>query len=216
MKYITVLVSMLLFASPLLAETPCDFKGISVGDKMSQAQLMSALGVTSYKTNPPTSPFEQMMALAKKYSMMVAAEMEDWEIGPYCNDTSCRVPYGVSVGNNNGIPVKVDVSFDKDLIIEIVVKFGEMFWDQMLPIFDEKYGADWTTERSHSVVTNYETKKARVAEIISMQHITNGTNPRTKDHCKISAVNIDLVFEHHDPLGPYQSEFVIQLISKNF
>ena len=53
MRYITVLVVALLFASPLLAETPCDFKGISVGSKMSPAQLMSALGVTKYKTNPP-------------------------------------------------------------------------------------------------------------------------------------------------------------------
>ena len=47
MRYIPVLVGALLFANPVLAETPCDFKGVSVGNKMSPAQIMSALGVTS-------------------------------------------------------------------------------------------------------------------------------------------------------------------------
>jgi hypothetical protein len=100
MKHIAVLVGTLFFASPLFAETPCDFKGISVGDKMSASEVMSALGVTHYKTNPVQRSIlsPQMEALTKKYGMG-AAEIEEWEIGPYCNDTSCHVPYGVSVGS---------------------------------------------------------------------------------------------------------------------
>jgi hypothetical protein len=42
MRQTTVLVGILLFAIPLLAEAPCDFKGISVGDKMPPAKIMAA------------------------------------------------------------------------------------------------------------------------------------------------------------------------------
>src|SRR5271169_5839501 len=91
MRYITVLIGTLLFASPLHAETPCDFKGISVGSKMSPAQLMSALGVTQYKTNP--APHSPSLALTGKYGFVAAGEIEDREIGPYCNNTMCTVPY---------------------------------------------------------------------------------------------------------------------------
>jgi len=63
---------------------------------------------------------------------------------------------------------------------------------------------------------NYETKETTVLEIISLDHITNGVNRSTNDRCQISAANIDLVFTHHDALGPYHSELVITLISKNF
>ena len=127
MRYITVLVVALLFASPLLAETPCDFKGISVGSKMSPDQLMSALGVTKYKTNPP--PHSPSLALTEKYGFIAAGEIEDWEIGPYCSTTMCTVPSGVAVGNNDNIPVKVDISFHEHLITKIVISFSEIYWD---------------------------------------------------------------------------------------
>jgi hypothetical protein len=179
---------------------------------MSPAQVMSALGITQYEMNPP--PRRGDFALAKKYSM--AAEMMDWEEGPVCNDSECKVPYGVYVGLNNGVPVQVFVSFEKDTVIEIVVKFSEMRWNEMLPIFDQKYGPDWNVKHEDTVVTDYETKKSNLLELIHMEHIGNGTNPRTKDRCKIWATNIDIVFEHKDILGPYHSEFVIQMISKNF
>src|SRR5262249_35579707 len=147
--------------SPLLAETPCDFKGISVGNKMSPAELMSALGVTQYKTNPTRPSLDQGKALIEKYGLIAAAEIEDWQIGPYCDNKICRVPYGIAVGNNNSIPVKADISFHEGLITEIVVSFGESFWDEMLPIFNQKYGANWTIERNDMPITNYETKEVR-------------------------------------------------------
>ena len=48
MKPIAAFFSSLLFVCPALAETPCDFKGISVGSRMSPAEIMSALGVSQY------------------------------------------------------------------------------------------------------------------------------------------------------------------------
>ena len=209
MRYITVLISTLLFASPLHAETPCDFKGISVGNKMSPAQLMSALGVTHYKMNP--APHSSSLALTGKYGFIAAGEIEDWEIGPYCNDTMCTVPYGVAVGNNN-IPVKVDISVHQGRITKIIVSFSETFWDEKLAMFDQKYGANWTTERNGMPITNYETKETFTVQRIVLQ--TEGTNLSTKARCKIWATNFDTVVEHHDALGPYHSRIVIQLILK--
>jgi hypothetical protein len=215
MKHIAAfLVGALPFASPLHAETPCDFKGISVGNKMTAAEIMTALGVTIYKTNPARASFEKMLSVAEKYGTIAAAELEDCNIGPYCQETSCRVPYGVTVGVNT--PVNVFVSFPEGLITEIDVSFSETYWDEMLPILDQKYGAGWKVDRFDTPITNYETKKTRMMKLISLEHIVNGTNQSTKDRCQISAQNVDIVFEHHDAYGPYHSVVVIKLISRNF
>ncbi len=105
---------------------------------MSPAEIMSALGVNQYKTNPRPS-FAQDMALVKKYGIIAASDIKDWNIGPFCTDEICRIPYGIAIGLDNSIPVQVSVSFHRGLITEILVSFSEMYWDQMLPIFDQKY-----------------------------------------------------------------------------
>jgi hypothetical protein len=215
MKHIAgLLVGALLFVSPSHAETPCDFKGISVGNKMTPVEIMTALGVTKYKTNPARASFEKTLPVMQKYGLIAAAELEDWTIGPYCEETSCRVPYGVTVGDNT--PVNVFVSFHEGLITEIDVSFNESYWDEMLPILDQKYGVGWKVDRLDTPIMNYETQKTTILELISMQHILNGTNRNTKDRCQISATNLDMVFEHQDAYGPYHSVVVIKLISKNF
>ena len=64
-----------------MAGTPCDFKGVSVGDKMTPRQIMNALGVNEFKTNPPKFPFEKARKLFDKYGIIPAGEIEDWQIG---------------------------------------------------------------------------------------------------------------------------------------
>jgi hypothetical protein len=214
-RIVALLIGALFFASPSRAEAPCDFKGISVGNKMASAEIMAVLGVAKYNINPARPSFEKTLALAQKYGTIPAAELEEWDIGPYCDETSCRVPYGVIVGNNN-TPVNVFISFHEGLITEIEVSFSKTNWDEMLSIWDEKYGADWKIGHSYTSIVNYETKKTAVLELIAMTHITNGMNQSTGDHCQISAQNLDLVFEHHDAYGPYHSMFVIKLVSKKF
>jgi hypothetical protein len=212
-----VLFSALFFASAVHAETPCDFKGVSVGNKMTAAQIMTAFGVTNYKANPALPDFDERMPAVNKYGIMPAGELEDWKIGPYCDDSSCRIPYGVSVGNHNDTPVSVFISFDATTqITEIDVSFSTMNWDDLLPILDQKYGPDWTVKRDDMPITDMETKKRTDLERITLTHVTNGTNPSSKTTCEIWASNLDIVFEHHDPLGPFHSTFVIKLISKNF
>jgi hypothetical protein len=176
---------------------------------------MAALGVTKYKINPARPSSDETLALAQKYGTIPAGELEDWNIGPYCDETSCRVPYGVAVGNDNA-PVGVFLSFHDGRITQIDVSFSQVYWDEMLPILDQKYGADWDADRFDTSVTDYETKKTTMLEGILLKHITNGTNQGTNDRCQISATNIDSVLQHHDAYGPYHSMFVIKLISKNF
>lgn len=43
----------------------------------------------------------KLLRSMKRYGLLAASEMEDWEIGPYCDEGSCHIPYGVTVGNNN-------------------------------------------------------------------------------------------------------------------
>jgi len=84
MKYIAaLLVSGIISSNPSRAEAPCDFKGVSVGSKMTPAEIMAALGVTKYKLNP-TRPAPDLAA-AEKYGIIAAGELADWNIGPYCD-----------------------------------------------------------------------------------------------------------------------------------
>jgi hypothetical protein len=63
-RIVALLIGALFFASPSRAETPCDFKGISVGNKMASAEIMAALGVAKYKMNPARPSFDKTLALA--------------------------------------------------------------------------------------------------------------------------------------------------------
>jgi hypothetical protein len=199
-----------------VARTPCDFKGVSVGDKVTPASLMASFGIKDYKMNPKPWAFDRQAALTEKYGMIAAAEIEEWDTGPACTSGSCRIPFGVGVGNNND-PVSVFVSFPGGHITEIDVNFDETYWDEIRPILDRKYGQDWTVERDpYFVITDFETKKTVTLERATITHNPDGKNESTGDTCNIWAVNYDEVFQHHDPLGPYQSVFVIKLISNNF
>ena len=105
-----MLVGILFFASRSPAETPCDFKGISVGNKMSPAQLMSALGVTRYKTNP--APHRRW----RSQRNMGSLRREKSRIGRLGRIAiTPRAPFHMA------LPVKVDISFHRGLITKIIV-----------------------------------------------------------------------------------------------
>jgi hypothetical protein len=187
-----------------------------VGDKATQASLMASFGIKSYKLNPKPWDSDRQLALGKKYGMTAAVEIEDWDTGPACDANTCRIPFGVGVGNDN-TPVSVFVSFAGGRITEIDVSFNEINWDEITPLLDKKYGANWQVERDPNfLITDFETNKSVTFERVTMTHRPDGRNPKTGDTCNIWAVNYDVIFQHHDPLGSYQSVFVIKLVSNNF
>jgi hypothetical protein len=102
------------------------------------------------------------------------------------------------------------------MAVNEIEKHPERLHKDFITILDHKYGGDWKVEREDMPVTNFENNQSQMVQIFSLEHVTDGTNLSTKDRCKISATNVDMVFEHHDALGPYHSQVVIQLISKNF
>ena len=208
--------TLLLFTAASRADTPCDFKGVSVGDKMSAQQLMTAYGVAKYKMNPKLPSFEESLPDIQKYGVLAAGEIRDWNVGPYCDDKLCTIPWGVSIGNSD-MPVSVYVGFRSEQITEIDVSFSQIYWDEILRLLDKKYGRNWKVERDADVVlTDLETKKRLVAERITLNHRSGGVNAKTRDTCQIWATNYDVIFYHHDALGPFHSQFVIKLVSKNF
>ncbi len=183
---------------------------------MTAAGIMEALGIKEYKVNPKQPRLEESLENLKKYGLTGSAERSDWAIGPYCDGNSCRIPYGVGVGNDN-TPVSVFVSFRQDRITEINVSFSEVYWEEILPILEKKYGSNWSVERDQDMlITDLETKKSTKVERIALTSKKGGTNPKTNDSCQIWATNFDKIFEHHDPIGPYHSLLVIKLVSKNF
>ncbi len=125
---------------------------------------------------------------------------------------------GSMSGTENSIPVSVYVGFYNGQVTEIDVSFPEVYWDDVHPILDQKYGADWKVDRDDMFLISAEkTKDTSVEQRITLNHISNGVNQNTKDRCQIWATNFDRVFTHPFlGLGPFHSEFVIKLISKNF
>src|SRR5438128_10586660 len=88
------------------SQVRCDFKGIAVGDKMSREQVMQRLGIKKFKLDPPRSDFIEMHAQIEKYGITGAAERGDDQIGPYCRENSCNIPYGIFISDDK-FPVKV-------------------------------------------------------------------------------------------------------------
>lgn len=173
---------------------------------------MSRLRIEKFVSNPQ---HKVDWALVERYGTIAASEIEDQRIGPYCEPEYCRIPRGISVGNDN-IPVSVFVSFNAGTITEINVSFSAAFWDDVLAIIKKKYGSQWTVDRMKMAVTDLETKKSDLMQREIVENRSSGVNLNTKDSCHMWATSIDIVFRHHDILGPLHSVSVIKLDSKNF
>jgi hypothetical protein len=207
------------------AAPPCDFKGISVGDHASPEQIMKNFGIGKYKKNVEVSqtPAERDAAFnadierAKTVGLMNVSEEKEWKAGPACDATSCRIPYGVTVGNRP-YPVLVGLFVDFDQtgkVNAIDVSYSKDDWDEVLALMNKKYGDNWNKEENQDVTTNYETKESHLDNIIVLTHRTNGTNTRTGDDCTITVVSRDMVFLHTTP-PTYRAVLEIKLVSKNF
>jgi hypothetical protein len=217
MKEISFVAVIALCVAPVLAvaEVPCDFKGISVGDKLTPAQIMTKLGVAKFKSNPPRPNSYRDTELIAKHGMTGAAEIQDWEIGPHCDAIMCKAP-GVKVGID--INSSVFVLFDKATyrVQAVAVAVNSSNWDDLVSILKNKYGPTWSIEQSDMEIVSLQTKRRTPVHRYEMTHKTGGVNKKSGDRCELSAINYDIIFEHGDPLGLYHSVFEIKLVSTNF
>jgi hypothetical protein len=206
------------------AAAPCDFKGLSVGDKATPREIMKHLGIDKFKSGPDKetqaehdAAFDALMKRADIVGSSNATEERDLKRGPYCDSDYCQIPYGVSVGNSsNPIGVGVFVGFDKSgMVEEIDVSYDWLNWDEVLELLNNKYGDNWRVENDPMPITNFETKKTVTVTRTTLTHRTLGQNAKTGDKCSLTASSHDIIFEHSLP-PMYKSYFAIKLISKNF
>lgn len=183
--------------------TPCDIKGISVGDKMSELQIMRHFNIGRF--------------IDKDALVHEPKDSEEVEFGPYCSNNQCSIPNSVHIGNNDIVPAKMRIYFDNsNKITGIVMSFNERYWENVLPIINSKYGDDWRIDKNQMLISNESTRKGMIFDQVGMIHKSHGTNSKTGDQCRIYATNFDSIFEHtYDYYGPYHSEIMIELISKN-
>jgi hypothetical protein len=182
---------------------------------MSREQLMQRLGISKFKINPPKPFLDDTQQLIEKFGITPAAEIQDDNIGPYCRDNSCNIPFGIAVGDNN-IPVKVFVALKNDEVTEIEVFFNSIFWNDVFAIIRKRYGPAWDIERDILPVMDYGTKKIDQLDRIIATHKLGGRSSHTQDTCSLMATNIDIIFRHHDSLGALHAIFVIKRESKDF
>jgi hypothetical protein len=204
------------------AVTPCDFKGLSVGDKATPQQIMSHFGIAKYSVDadrPTNSAAEEaQLRRAEKVGSMNAVEEEEWKAGPACREEYCRIPYGVSVGEEPlPIPVGVAVFINPSThqVTAIDVTYDTVQWDEVLELLNTKYGDNWREEDKQGVVMNYEDKKSFPIVVKVLTHRSAGINPTTRTTCSIAATSSDLVFMHTTP-PVIRAVLEIKLISRNF
>lgn len=223
----TLLYASILFTLPFTfawADTPCDFKEIAVGDKMRPAEIMSALGIRKFEDDDAPIPkqrqqaeFDARMERAAKVGITNASEEEAFKRGPVCGKDFCRVPYGVTVGNEPyPQSVSVFVSFGQQgLVTAIDVFFDKANWDGILELLNSKFGDGWDQEENETAVIDYQTKKSQLETVLLLTHRKLERNARTGDKCSIRASSRDIVFLH--TTSPINRGFVeIKLMSKNF
>jgi hypothetical protein len=211
-------------ATAVSAAPPCDFKGLSVGDKATPQQIMKHFGVEKFANADAELPKEQREAAfnarierAKKVGLTNAAEEEQWKQGSACGNNFCIIPFGVTVGNGSfPISVGVFVSFDKSGIIQAIdLSWDRTQWDDVMVLLNNKYGDNWAVEEMQDVTTDYETKKSQPDTVTLIKHRTFGRNSKTGDNCSINASTRDMVWLHTTP-PIYRASMEIRLISKNF
>jgi len=208
-----------LFCHQLLAASaPCDFKGISVGDKMTGPEVMKKLGVSMYSTNPKVPSLDEQISITEKYGPIASAEIVDEGIGPFCTSLMCKIPYGIYVGDN--IPASVYIFFDEKnhQIQAIDIAVNSSNWDDLFQILKKKYGASWTVENVKMDISDFKDKgkNSIIVDRVIITHKTGGKNSKTQDSCEMFGTNYDGIFTHNSRLGVYQSNFEIKLISTNF
>jgi hypothetical protein len=222
-KVLLILVILVMEFPAARAATPCDFKGLSVGNHMTPRQIMQHFGIRNFSTEAigaHQSPKEAAASMRRMKAVGIMNEMEEEEFrrGPSCGPTSCVIPYGfVGVGNEPyATMVGVSVFFDSQgRITATDIVFDKSEWDTVRELINTKYGDDWEETNSQDVTSDYEKKKSWLDTVTILKHRRFGTNRKTGDQCKISVVSRDVVFVHTTPPA-LRSIMEISLVSTNF
>lgn len=123
------------------AHNPWHYKGIYLGARMSRDQIMRQLGVTKYRNNPDTNPWQGCDKKARgdcafnRYGLG-SAEWVEFNIGPLCEDSGiegpggfdCLDPWMASASSNNHGITEVEVFARRDGTVDAI----DIFFDSGL------------------------------------------------------------------------------------
>jgi len=210
MKLIAGILFLLSIASPCLA-APCDFKGISVGERISKKQIFKKLGIKNFKLERGGDYVVERKEDVAAYGHLGATELALWRAGTICMESACSIPVGVEIEKN--IPASVLILYGgNDLVTDIRVNFSVKHWKTVFPKLTQKYGVAWEEQKEDRfVIEDQKSGKSLTVDRTLRSQKGRGTNPKTKARCEIYATDYDSMFIHHNPLGPYQSFFGISL-----
>jgi hypothetical protein len=209
------------FQTAALAKPSCDFRGISIGDQLSQREIMEKLGFPKFILNPDLSlfeingqPKEKIATILKDDGMFMAREELEMSVGPYCNENSCVVPAGINIGNN--IPAYVYIAFDgKSKIKAIDLSFSYFNWGDVSELVRRKYGSNWEVNERDDFVLELKTKNITPVHITNIEYKELGTNGDTK--CKIFGESVGFLFAYPKSVyGTIHGGFAIEKAYDDF
>lgn len=193
------------------AAAPCDFKGVSIGDKLTRKQLMAKLGIKHFKLDPDYTLWRPAENDERQYGYIGARDIAMWRAGPICIADVCYVPFGVEMKAK--VPASVEIVFAGDTITDIRVGFSSQYWEQIVPTLIQKYGLNRYVEKNPNyVIIDDLTNKSVTVNRTIIASKAGGLNEKTKDRCEMMASNYDSKNIHYYPLGAYRAFFNIDMI----
>jgi len=228
MKFIIVFsISMLSFSTLAYCLPSCDFMGISVGDEITEQQIMNKLEIKNYKIRNSDNWNDDRFKFIKNTcgtSHVICRELIDEIEGNYCDPDGCNIVSGLIIGNN--IKAQASFLFDKSFkpswkfeylmngtekrIKLITVSFNLEHWNEAKKIIIEKYGNDWKTEKWLQHLSDGKSGNTIYVDEEEITHNKNGYNAKYNQYCSISAAKYDQ-WIHSNSIGKFHSIFGISL-----
>jgi hypothetical protein len=197
--------TLLLFVTNCAYSASCTFMGISVGDKITQKEVMKQLGVKKYKFDTHGAQLSQLIQSANpKLDRTGDIELAKWKYGAYCTENLCNVPFGIKIGNE--IEASAEVLIEAGEVTDIRVQFNNKDWNRFTKNLIVEYGNSWNiwNEPNFAITDEISNRK-----VVVDRTFYKYSNPNAQ--CQMSATNFDSMFLHRDPLGPYKGIFDILL-----
>lgn len=211
------------------AADPWQFRGIHLGAKVSEDDIMRALGADKYTKNPEydpwnnkygcdTNPNQQICEESdfKKYGLR-AVEKEEADIGPSCQERdadnySCVNPWMATQRNwddhGHGIR-KVGVFVHDGVVFAIDIFFDSVDTDDFFEVAHRQFGeTNWKTKHQDMYIGRNEND----AQGINVDRVIE--TKQTKEY-RVMMSNYDEIFTHI--AGPeYMGILEMKMLDQNF
>jgi hypothetical protein len=218
MKYGLVLFALFTGAAHAQVADPWQYRGIHLGAKMTPDQIMHALGVDKYSTNPKQD--DVMGPKHKddlKHGLNWAMEKVEFDTGPRCMITNaqifdCSDPEAglhpsTPGGDNHGI-VSVWVFVKNGVVHTIDLKFDSVRADEFFDVMFRQFGRrGWVQGRgdTHIAIIDLYDKTSIVVDRQILQRESAKYGARVTDY--------DLIFTHYMPM--YQGSFEMNILDQH-